>query len=42
MKHTFAAKNAARIHAVKSADEFAPFIPNLDAVRVAGFVKNAV
>jgi hypothetical protein len=42
MKHTFAAKNSARINAVKSADEFSRNIPNFDAVRVAGFVKFGV
>ena len=39
MKHTFAAENAARVNAVKSADDFARFVPNFDAVRRAKLVQ---
>jgi hypothetical protein len=41
VEHAFAAENAARVNAVKPADQFRA-VPDLDAVRVAARVKIAV
>ena len=38
MKHTFAAEYAARVNAVKPADDFVS-VPDFDAVRVTAFVQ---